>query len=67
MQPIVEQLADDENTSVDVYQVDVDKMQDLADMFANDGVPTFVLFSKGIPKAIETGEKSIDELTAMVA
>lgn len=67
MQPIVEELSEMSGAQDKVFQIDIDKMPQTSALFANNGVPTFVLFSKGVPRDIETGECDLNELVDMLA
>lgn len=62
MQPVVEELASMEGAKGAVFQIDVDKMPQLANMFANGSVPTFIVFESGVPKSIMEGEHELEDL-----
>lgn len=47
MMPVIEDIAQREEGSVAVYQVDVDQSPDLANEYAPNGFPTFALFVDG--------------------
>lgn len=66
-QPIMEALGIEENDSVPVYQVDVDQEPRLAELYAADGVPTYVLFDNGVVVRTLSGERSLDDLLRFVA
>ena len=66
MQPIVDELAA-EQSAVPVYQVDVDKSPALAQTYAPDGFPTFVLFEGGAPAQTLTGEQSAGTLRTLIS
>lgn len=61
-QPITDAAAAD--LSFPVYQVDVDKSPQLADEYAANGFPTYVLFDNGKPVAEHTGEWPLPNLLA---
>lgn len=48
-----------------VYQVDIDQSPDLAQEYAADGFPTYVLFENGTPVDSHTGECSLEEVLAL--
>ena len=64
MMPIVEDVA--VRTEAAVYQVDVDQSPALAQEYAPDGFPTFVLFKNGQSIESLTGEQSEERLLALV-
>lgn len=61
MAPIVDDLAAKEPT-ITFYRVDIDQSTDLANEYAPNGFPTFVLFENGGIAASTTGEQSEDAL-----
>lgn len=67
MMPIVEDLASREAGNATVYQVDVDKSPELANEYAPDGFPTFVLFENGAVTKSLTGEQTEAQLIEMLA
>lgn len=67
MAPIVEDVAARLQGEVVVYQVDVDKSPDLANQYAPDGFPAFVLFDGGDVVANRVGEQPEQQLLAMAA
>lgn len=67
MMPIIERFADDESGRVTTYQVDVDQSPHLANEYAPNGFPTFVLFEDGRIVDDRTGEQTLSTLEAMAA
>lgn len=67
MAPIVDELATMIANDATVYRVDVDQSPDLADKYAPQGFPTFVVFKDGRPSREEAGEQSLDALLNLVA
>lgn len=67
MMPIVEDLAAREAGHATIYQVDVDKSPELAQEYAPDGFPTFVLFENGVLTKSVTGEQGEGKLVEMLA
>lgn len=65
-QPITDEAAKALSGTVAVYQVDVDKNPELAQEFAPNGFPTYVLFESGQPVAEHTGEWPLESLIQMV-
>ena len=65
-QPITDEAADILRDEVSVYQVDVDKNQELAQEYAPNGFPTYVLFENGVPVAEHVGEWPLPSLLEMV-
>lgn len=65
--PIVDRLADEERGVVKVYRVDVDKSPELAQVYASEGFPCFVLFENGQVVDRKLGEQPIMSLERMVA
>ena len=65
-QPITDEAADMLRGEVSVYQVDVDKNPELAQEYAPNGFPTYVLFENGAPVAEHVGEWPLPSLLEMV-
>ena len=65
MQSLVDQLA--HSGKIPVYQVDVDQSPDLANTYAPQGYPTFVLFVNGKPHGSLVGEQSLEGLQNFIA
>lgn len=65
-QPIVDELAAELRGTVPVYQVDVDKSPALAEVYAPNGFPTYVLFEDGQAVDSLSGERPIEVLRQMV-
>ena len=65
--PVVDKLAVEEEGIVPVYRVDIDQSPEVAQAYAPDGVPTFVLFDKGQMIDRKVGEQPKMELERMVA
>ena len=65
MEPIVEQISL-QQPDIPIYKVDVDKELELANTYAPDGFPTFVVFDEGEVMRQATGEQTIDYLEAML-
>lgn len=66
-QPIIEALGIEETESVPIYQVDIDQEPRLAELYAPDGVPTYVLFDNGVVVRTLSGEQSLNDLLRFVA
>ena len=65
-QPITDEVANLLKGKVKVYQVDIDKEPGLAEEFAPNGFPTYVLFDGGEAVAEHTGEWPLEDVLAMV-
>ena len=66
-QSVMDELGIEENGSVPVYQIDVDQEPRLAELYAPNGVPTYVLFDNGVAARTLSGEQSLDDLLRFVA
>ncbi len=66
MQPIIEDVATRLEPGCPVYQVDVDESPALAQQYAPDGFPTFVLFDRGEVVRSLTGEQEETTILDMV-
>lgn len=67
MEPVVEEISAMLNGQAVVYQVDIDESPDLANEYAPNGFPTFVVFNDGRLSNEETGEQTLDNLLNLVA
>lgn len=67
MAPVVDELATMIADEATVYRVDVDQSPDLANTYAPQGFPTFVVFKDGKRSREEAGEQSLDSLLNLVA
>lgn len=56
MEPVVEQIKELLKGSVDVYQIDIDKNQEVADEMQINGTPTFIIYRDGKQVWRESGE-----------
>ena len=65
--PVVNEFALEEAGAVTTYQVDVDASPELANIYAPDAYPTFVLFEDGMAVQSVTGEQPLAELERLVA
>ena len=65
-QPITDEAAEELRGKVVVYQVDVDKNPELANEYAPEGFPTYVLFDNGQPAATHAGEWPLAAVLEMV-
>lgn len=65
MMPVIGDVAT--RVSVPVYQVDIDQSPDLAQEYAPNGVPCFVLFEGGRAKEYLVGEQPEANLIALAA
>ena len=65
--PIVNEFAREEMGEVTTYQVDVDASPELANIYAPEAYPTFMLFEDGMAVQSTTGEQPIAELERLVA
>lgn len=66
MAPIVDELASKE-AGITFYRVDIDQSPDLANEYAPNGFPTFVLFEGGKAVATTTGEQSEEALAGFLS
>lgn len=67
MMPIIEEVAEKLAGEAVVYQVDIDQSPDLAQKYAPNGFPTFVLFENGRQAESLTGEQSEERLLEMAS
>lgn len=65
--PIVEELSDEMDGSLNVYKVDVDEAEEIAMRFGVMSIPTLILFKDGEEKERIVGYRSKEDLTAMIA
>lgn len=65
-QPVTDEAAAELKGEVPVFQVDIDKAPALAQEYAPNGVPTYVLFDAGRPVASHAGEWPLSDLLQMV-
>ena len=66
MAPEIDALARETEGKLKVRKVDIDKSKRLASLMRIQSVPTFVVFAKGRPAAMESGVRRKSELLAMV-
>lgn len=66
MMPLVEKLAEIEKGKVPVYQVDIDKSPNLANEYAPNGFPTFIVFENGRIANESTGETTMENLENLI-
>ena len=66
MEPVLEKLAEEPGDGVAIYRLDVDKFPDLANTYAPDGFPTFVVFENGEPVKTVIGEQTLEYLEGML-
>ena len=64
--PLVEQLAQEEESQMSVYSVDVDACPDIAASFGISAVPTLILFEDGKAIRHTTGMQPIERLREFV-
>lgn len=69
MAPVLESISKEYDGKIDIYQVDIDKEEDLATAFDVQGTPTFLFIPEKVVPQIAEGEipedqlkKTIDEL-----
>lgn len=67
MAPVVDELATMVADQAKVYRVDADQSPKLADEYAPEGYPTFVMFRDGRLGKTVSGEQSLDALLNLVA
>lgn len=67
MMPIVNDVAERAMGQASIYQVDIDQSPDLAQTYASNGVPCFVLFMNGQPVETLVGEQPEERLLELVA
>jgi len=67
MHPIVHELAERRAGELMVLQVDMNKHAELGAAFGVQGVPTFIIFSKGFERARTSGAMSETDLSLWVA
>lgn len=56
MEPVVEQIKELLSGTVDVYQLDIDQNEELANVERITGTPTFIIYRDGKPVWRESGE-----------
>ncbi len=59
--PVIEELAGELSGKVDVYKVDVDKIQSVAAKYGIQSIPTVILFKGGEPSSTFVGLRSKEE------
>lgn len=67
MMSVIGLVADRLEGKVPVYQADIDKCSQLAQKYAPNGVPTFLLFEDGVVKKALVGEQSEQHLQQLAA
>jgi len=67
MHPIVQDLAERRSGELMVLQVDVNRHAEMGASFGIQGVPTFVIFSKGFERARTSGAMSETDFSLWVA
>lgn len=67
MMPVIGLVADRLEGEIPVYQADIDKCPQLAQKYAPNGVPTFLLFEDGVVKKTLVGEQSEQHLQQLAA
>lgn len=66
MAPIVEQVAELLDGRAPVYQLDIDKNQELADDQQVQSVPTFIVYKNGVEQWRHSGEIDGNDLLAKI-
>ena len=65
--PVLDQLALEEASRLQVYKIDVDASPEIADRFGVTGLPTLILFQDGEPVERLTGYRAKAQLAAALA
>lgn len=66
MKPVLDDLKAKMGESVDIYKIDVDKNQELAQQYAVRSIPTLILFKNSDPVWRKSGMASTVELQKVV-
>lgn len=66
MKPILEELKQQLGDDVQIVKIDVDKDEDLAELYRIQSVPTLVIFKEGEVVWRESGVVQVKELKAMI-
>lgn len=66
MMPIVEQVKELVGEDVKIYQLDIDKHADLADMQKVESIPTFILYDHGAERWRNSGEMTGEALLGKI-
>ncbi len=66
MKPVLDDLKSKMGESVDIYKIDVDKNQELAQQYAVRSIPTLILFKNSDPVWRKSGMASSVELQKVV-
>jgi thioredoxin 1 len=64
--PVIEDLAKQYEGKIDVYKVDIDQHQDLAQKYGVQSIPTIMLFKDGKEVGKQTGFAGIDGYKEMI-
>ena len=62
--PVIEELAGELSGKVDVFKVDVDKIQSVAAKYGIQSIPTVILFNGGEPASTFVGLRTKEEYLA---
>lgn len=65
--PVIEQIADEQQGTVDVYKVDVDQSPDIAQQFGIMSVPTLIAFENGAVKGQAVGVRPKEAILELFA
>lgn len=66
MSPVVDEFAETVGDRANVYKLDIDQNQDIAQQYGVMSVPTFIMFKGGEPVNKRIGAVPIDQLEAML-
>ncbi|MDE6144443.1 MAG: thioredoxin family protein [Muribaculaceae bacterium] len=66
MMPVVEQLGELLDGSADIYQLDIDENEPVAEAQEVNGVPTFIIYKDGKEEWRQSGEIDGQELLARI-
>lgn len=66
LNPVVEAIAEQYASTLEVVKVDADKFQDITAKYGVRGIPTLMMFKQGTPASTKVGVGSISQVKAFV-
>lgn len=66
LNPVVEAIAEQFASNLEVVKVDADKFPDITAKYGVRGIPTLMMFKQGIPASTKVGVGSISQIAAFV-
>lgn len=66
MMPVVAELRDEYDETVEIFQIEGDENSELMDKFEVKSYPTFIIFKDGQEVWRDSGEKPYEELKAII-